>query len=74
MKDPKTRLQEYLQAHKCELPVYEVTSVQGKAHNQQFRVECIAEALNQRTEGQGKSRKKAEQVVAEAMLALLEAN
>lgn len=74
MKDPKTRLQEYLQARKYELPVYNVTSVQGKAHSQQFMVECSIEGLEQRTEGLGKSRKKAEQVAAEAMLALLEAN
>lgn len=74
MKDPKTRLQEYLQARKYELPVYDVKSVQGKAHSQQFMVECNVEGLEQRTEGLGKSRKKAEQVAAEAMLQLLEAN
>ncbi len=72
LKDPKTRLQEYLQARKFEVPVYEVTLVLGKAHNQEFSVTCHANAVNQRTTGKGKSRRKAEQDAAQAMLTVLE--
>lgn len=74
LKDPKTRLQEYLQARKLEVPVYEVISVFGKAHNQQFTVDCHVKALNQCTSGKGKSRRKAEQDAAQTMLSLLEAD
>ena len=74
LKDPKTLLQEYLQARKYAVPVYEVISVQGRSHNQEFVLACTVEALNQRTEGKGTSRRKAEQDAAQAMLALLEAS
>ncbi|HBO37777.1 MAG TPA: ribonuclease III, partial [Pasteurellaceae bacterium] len=39
-KDPKTRLQEYLQSHKLPLPAYNVTDIKGEAHCQTFKVEC----------------------------------
>jgi ribonuclease-3 len=72
LKDPKTRLQEYLQGRKYEVPVYEVMSVKGRSHNQEFILACIVNALNLRTEGKGKSRRKAEQAAAQLMLAQLE--
>ncbi|WP_032483291.1 ribonuclease III, partial [Vibrio cholerae] len=39
-KDPKTRLQEFLQGRRKPLPVYTVTNIKGEAHNQEFTVAC----------------------------------
>lgn len=39
-KDPKTRLQEFLQGRKLPLPEYDVLDIKGEAHNQTFRVTC----------------------------------
>ena len=69
LKDPKTRLQEYLQARQRALPVYSVLEVTGKAHAQNFTVECSAETL--RTVAVGSSRRKAEQEAAHKALQLL---
>ncbi|WP_445115475.1 ribonuclease III [Acinetobacter sp. WZC-1] len=71
LKDPKSRLQEYLQAHKKPLPVYEVIDIQGDAPNQHFRVECAVEGLPKLV-GEGSSRRFAEQAVAAEFLKLLE--
>mgnify|MGYP001178153258 FL=1 len=71
LKDAKTRLQEYLQGLRKPLPVYEVLEVSGKAHDQLFRVECTVLDAGLHTEGEGSSRRQAEQIAAEAMLALL---
>lgn len=70
-KDPKTRLQELLQAQQLPLPTYEVTDVRGKAHNQKFYVACQVEGLEHVAKGQGSSRRKAEQAAAESYLELL---
>ncbi len=69
LKDPKTRLQEALQARSLPLPVYAVESISGEAHNQHFLVSCRAELLGLRAEGEGASRRGAEQ---EAALKVLE--
>lgn len=71
LKDPKTRLQEYLQGLRRPLPAYQVLDVSGKAHDQVFRVECRVEGVEKATEGVAGSRRQAEQLAAEAMLALL---
>ena len=71
LKDPKSRLQEYLQARKKPLPVYEVVDIQGDAPNQHFKVECIVEGLP-KFMGEGSSRRFAEQTVAAEILKLLE--
>ncbi|HHJ15283.1 MAG TPA: ribonuclease III [Gammaproteobacteria bacterium] len=71
-KDPKTRLQEHLQSRKLELPVYSVQEVTGKAHNQQFIIECRVEDMQCSSQGRGSNRRRAEQAAAEAMLAQLE--
>ena len=39
-KDPKTELQEWLQARRWQLPVYRVVGTTGAAHQQTFDVEC----------------------------------
>jgi len=68
LKDPKTRLQEYLQARKIALPVYAMTRISGKAHHQEFVVECRIDELETVTTGSGGSRRKAEQSAADSML------
>jgi ribonuclease III len=71
LKDPKTRLQEYLQSCHFDLPRYQVQSVSGEAHAQTFIVACVVDSLEKVAEGQGKSRRKAEQDAAEKLLKLL---
>jgi ribonuclease-3 len=71
IKDSKTQLQEYLQSHALATPVYNVVEVTGKAHNQNFRVECIVPTLEQSVEGCGKSRRAAEQEAAAKALELM---
>ena len=68
LKDPKTRLQEWLQARGRSLPIYRVTSVAGSQHNQVFSVECAAGDDVTPTTGVGSSRRRAEQAAAEQML------
>ncbi|MGH8353063.1 MAG: ribonuclease III [Pseudomonas sp.] len=70
-KDPKTRLQEFLQSRACELPRYEVVDIQGEPHCRTFFVECQVHLLNDKTQGQGVSRRIAEQVAAAAALIAL---
>lgn len=73
LKDNKTRLQEYLQAQKIELPQYEVLSVSGEPHEQLFYVQCEIPSLQIRTTATATSRRKGEQQAASAMLSKLEA-
>lgn len=68
LKDPKTRLQETLQAQGLPLPAYVVDSVSGEAHNQQFLVGCSVPALGLRTVASGPSRRRAEQAAAQLLL------
>jgi ribonuclease-3 len=63
-KDPKTRLQEYLQAKRLALPQYVIVTVSGEAHEQHFRVECTVPELGVRAYGEGASRRAAEQEAA----------
>ena len=72
IKDAKTRLQEFLQGKRQPLPKYTLTATQGEAHAQQFRVACVIEPQGVRTEGQGSSRRAAEQMAAERALERLE--
>lgn len=68
-KDPKSQLQEYLQGKKMDLPEYHVVQIEGEAHAQTFKVECVVEKLNIRTLGEGASRRAAEQQAAQLALA-----
>ncbi len=70
-KDPKTRLQEWLQARRTAVPEYVVVAVAGEAHAQQFTVECRIPSFGVATRGEGTSRRHAEQQAAEAALAAL---
>lgn len=71
LKDPKTRLQEYLQSRRLPLPNYEMTGAEGKAHKQTFTVTCTVEGLEQVAIGTGSSRRKAEQAAALQVLEML---
>ncbi len=64
-KDPKSLLQEYLQSKKIDVPSYEVLAIEGEAHCQTFRVECRVAKFNIVTQGEGTSRRAAEQQAAE---------
>jgi ribonuclease-3 len=70
-KDPKTRLQEWLQSRRMALPRYAITSTQGAAHNQSFQVECAIPELSLRATGSGVSRRAAEQAAAQGAFELL---
>src|SRR4030095_3139239 len=63
-KDAKTLLEENLPGRRLSLPQYNVVSVTGQAHEQQFRVECVVPGLDIRTLGEGPSRRSAEQTAA----------
>ena len=67
-KDPKTELQEWLQAEKLQLPVYRVADRLGAAHRQTFDVECLVAELRLAQHGIGPSRRAGEQAAAAAML------
>jgi ribonuclease III len=71
LKDPKTRLQEWLQGKGLPLPSYVVTAVQGRDHEQTFIVECEVRDRHVQTTGRGQSRRRAEQEAAAAMLVAL---
>ncbi len=65
LKDPKSRLQEFLQSRGYDLPDYTLIDTQGEAHKQTFTAECVIPKLTIRTTGTSGSRRKAEQVAAE---------
>ncbi len=67
-KDAKSQLQEYLQGKKIELPDYKVVSIEGEAHAQTFKMECVIEKLHITTVGEGASRRVAEQQAAQLAL------
>jgi ribonuclease-3 len=71
LKDPKTRLQELLQGQSRPLPEYGVVGVAGADHDQTFRVRC-ALVDGAAAEGEGRSRREAEQAAAAALLATLQ--
>ena len=71
LRDPKTRLQEWLQARQLALPNYELVNVTGKAHRQKFAVTCTVNELSQTSHGESTTRRKAEQKSARNMLKIL---
>jgi len=72
-KDPKTELQEWLQARKLRLPSYQVIAILGEAHKQTFDVACEIVELSLSQRGVGGSRRAGEQAAAAAMLTVLKA-
>jgi ribonuclease-3 len=72
LKDPKTRLQEYLQSRGLKLPVYELIGERGADHDKMFTIKCTIEDLQLETTATAKSRRKAEQSAAAAAIAKIE--
>ncbi|HRE15724.1 MAG TPA: ribonuclease III [Rhodocyclaceae bacterium] len=72
LKDPKTRLQEWLQARKKALPNYTLHETTGAAHAQCFTVACEIVSPKLRTLGEGASRRAAEQEAARLALEAIE--
>ncbi len=70
-KDPKSELQELVQARGLPLPVYKIVATHGKAHKQIFHVECIVQGLEIVSKGQGTSKQEAEQNAAKQFLTQL---
>ncbi len=71
LRDPKTRLQEWLQARKMALPDYELANVSGQDHKQRFSVTCTVIEASAVTTGESTTRRKAEQKAARKMIELL---
>ncbi len=70
-KDAKTELQELLQARQHSLPKYRVVDESGAAHAMHFVVACEAKLLPTVAQGEGSSRREAEQNAAHAALEIL---
>ena len=73
-KDAKTELQEWLQARKLPVPSYSILATRGQAHAQTFDVECAVPNLGLTEQGEGRSRRSAEQEAARRMLRRLKAS
>ena len=73
-KDPKTELQEWLQARRVPVPAYRIAATRGQAHAQTFEVECAVATLGLAERGEGKSRRAAEQEAARRLLDTLKAS
>ena len=73
-KDPKTELQEWLQARRLAVPVYRIVATRGQAHAQTFEVECAVPALGLAEPGEGRSRRTAEQDAARRLLYILKSS
>ena len=71
LRDPKTRLQEWLQARRLPLPDYDLVDESGKAHKRRFEVRCSVAGVKSVTRGKSSSRRRAEQKAAKRMLAEL---
>ena len=74
LKDPKTRLQEWLQGHGYSLPEYTVLTDDGPPHRKIFLVECVSQAAGIKVTGKSSSRRKAEQIAALAALDIIAEN
>ena len=71
-KDAKTRLQEWLQARQRPLPVYELVLESGDDHAKVFRVSCTIIDPTLHAQGEGSSRRNAEQAAAVALIEKLD--
>jgi len=67
-KDPKSLLQELVQAKQLPLPEYHLVKIAGKEHQQKFIVACKIKLLDKPCQGEGTSRRRAEQAAASAAL------
>jgi ribonuclease-3 len=71
LKDPKTRLQELMQARGLALPTYTLTAVGGDPHTQIFTVMCEVPVFGVGAMGEGGTRRRAEQLAAAKVIDLL---
>ncbi len=71
LKDPKSQLQEYLQANNLPLAHYTLIHTEGACHAQSFKSLCIIEKLNINTSAWGSSKRKAEQASARKALDII---
>lgn len=74
LKDPKTRLQEYLQSHQLPLPQYSILAIEGEAHAQIFHVQCRVPGIDITTKSVATTRRAAEQQAADDFLSEIEKN
>ncbi|THD02901.1 ribonuclease III [Panacagrimonas perspica] len=74
LKDPKTRLQEWLQGRSRPLPVYEVLEESGPAHRRYFLVRASLTDEDRASDASGSSRRIAEQQAASALLESLQSS
>ena len=74
LKDPKTKLQEFLQGRGRPLPIYMLVEESGADHAKEFTVQCTLSDSEQIAEATGGSRRKAEQSAAQNMLPQLVGN
>lgn len=72
LKDPKTQLQEYLQARQLPLPEYDIIDTSGEPHEQVFTVICKVSGVSHKTKNSDKTRRRAEQKAAKEFLAWME--
>lgn len=72
VKDAKTRLQEWLQARQLPLPDYRLLTTEGEDHDKTFLVLAVLSQPALEREGQGSSRRQAEQQAAQALLESIE--
>ncbi len=71
LKDPKSRLQEWLQSRGENLPDYSLLDTSGKAHNMMFKAECRVPSQQIVTQAEASSRRKAEQAAAQKALDMI---
>ncbi|ARC54848.1 ribonuclease III [Candidatus Riesia sp. GBBU] len=71
-KDPKTRLQEYLQSRHLPLPSYSLVQSKEESNDKQFTINCHVSGIEKPTQGVGLSIRNAEQAAAEKILKILE--
>jgi ribonuclease-3 len=68
LKDPKTRLQEWMQARGRPLPEYDLVHEEGAEHAKRFHVRCRLPDSGREYMAEGSSRRKAEQKAAKGVL------
>tara|TARA_B100000508_G_C11445402_1_gene271097 strand:+ start:550 stop:1242 length:693 start_codon:yes stop_codon:yes gene_type:complete len=68
--DPKTELQEWVQARQLPLPAYEIISKEGPDHSPMFTIQLTVRGYDVITD-QGPSRRQTEKTVARKMLKIL---
>jgi len=71
LRDPKTQLQEWLQARKMALPDYELVNVSGKEHRRKFTVRCTVVEESASADAEASTRRKAEQKAARKLIEIL---